>query len=65
MPFQDFSPESSRRMGSSCAGRSGTRYDPVNHRARSMALHRAEQKGNDAFSSRAFTGRRQLGHGCM
>jgi len=56
---------SSRFGGGTSAAGPGTRYEPVNHLARSTALQRAEQKGNASFSSFGFTRARQLGQRCM
>jgi CheY-like chemotaxis protein len=58
---------SSSRSGATgtSAGGPGTRYEPVNHLARSTALQRAEQKGNASFSSFGFTRARQLGQRCI
>jgi len=51
--------------GADSAGGAGTRYEPVNHFARSTALQRGEQKGKASFSALGFTGERQLGQRCM
>jgi len=59
------SPSSGLGGGGDSAGGPGTRYEPVNHFARSIARQRGEQKGKASFSSLGLTGERQLGQRCM